>query len=207
MAVEAARVRPGRVSLMRTAIGLMGDNGYEGTSTRDIARAAGVSVAALYYHFPSKLDLLREFIVEAHDVVIMRVDRQVADAGDDPRAQLDALVDAILGSNLHSKWAQGAAQVAWREFDRLDAKDQQTVNDRRDVIVERIETILKAGLKSGAFTATDTADVAQAILRLSMSSVEWFSTSGKSLADAVDLHQRLVAGLANAAPKGAKRKK
>ncbi|MBV9953181.1 MAG: helix-turn-helix transcriptional regulator, partial [Acidimicrobiia bacterium] len=49
--------RPGRVSLMRTAISLMGEHGYEGTSTRSIAEAAGVSVAALYYHFPSKLDL------------------------------------------------------------------------------------------------------------------------------------------------------
>ena len=61
---------------MRTAIGLMGEEGYEGTSTRDIAAAAGVSVAALYHHFPSKLDLLREFLHEAHDVVNGRVARR-----------------------------------------------------------------------------------------------------------------------------------
>ena len=33
----ARRARPGRVAIMRTAIGLMGEQGYEGTSTRDIA--------------------------------------------------------------------------------------------------------------------------------------------------------------------------
>ena len=67
-----ARKRPGRVQLMRTAVALMGEQGYDGTSTRDIAAAAGVSVAALYYHFPSKLDLLREFLHEAHDIVLAR---------------------------------------------------------------------------------------------------------------------------------------
>lgn len=207
MATEATRVRPGRVSLMRTAIGLMGEQGYEGTSTRDIARAAGVSVAALYYHFPSKLDLLREFIIEAHDVVLMRFERAVGAAGEDPRAQLDAAVDTILGSNLHSTWAQGAAQVAWREFDRLESKGQKAVNERRVTLIDRIEAILKAGVKAGDFTATDTADVAAAILRLLMSSVEWFATSGKTLPEAVELHQRLVAAMANAEPKGGKRRK
>jgi AcrR family transcriptional regulator len=192
---------------MRTAIGLMGEQGYEGTSTRDIARAAGVSVAALYYHFPSKLDLLREFIIEAHDVVLMRFERAVGDAGDDPRAQLDAAVDTIVGSNIHSTWAQGAAQVAWREFDRLEPKGQRAVVERRDALVNRIEAILKAGVKAGAFTTTETADVANAILRLSMSAVEWFGSSGRTVAEAVELHQRLAAGLANAEPKGGKRRK
>ena len=43
-------------------IEVMGEVGYEGASMRDMAARAGVSVAALYYHFASKLDLLREFL-------------------------------------------------------------------------------------------------------------------------------------------------
>src|SRR5436309_2547425 len=113
------RPRPGRVSLMRTAIGLMGEHGYEGTSMRDIASAAGVSVAALYYHFPGKLDLLREFLLEAHDVVLARVERRVEEAGPTARAKLDAAVDALIWSNLHDPWARQAALVAWREHGRL----------------------------------------------------------------------------------------
>ena len=45
--------------MMRAAVTVMGEDGYEGASMRDIAARAGVSVAALYYHFPSKQDLLR----------------------------------------------------------------------------------------------------------------------------------------------------
>ena len=40
-----------------------------------------MSVAALYHHFPSKLDLLREFLHEAHDVVNGRVAREIEVAG------------------------------------------------------------------------------------------------------------------------------
>jgi AcrR family transcriptional regulator len=103
--MEERRTRPGRVSLMRTAVALMGEHGYEGTSTRDIAGAAGVSVAALYYHFPSKLDLLREFLHEAHDVVVGRVEREIAAAGPTARAKLDAAVATLVWSNIHDSWA------------------------------------------------------------------------------------------------------
>ena len=47
---------------MRAAVAVMGEVGYEAASVRDMAARAGVSVAALYYHFPSKADLLREFL-------------------------------------------------------------------------------------------------------------------------------------------------
>ncbi len=144
---------------MRTAIGLMGEQGYEGTSTRDIARAAGVSVAALYYHFPSKLDLLREFLQEAHDVVLARVAQRVDAAGDDPVAQLDAIVDSVIYSNMHNAWAQGAAQVAWREFDRLTPEDQRLVGHKRAALVDHIERVVKAGVKTGAFTTKEPRDV------------------------------------------------
>src|SRR3546814_8407792 len=90
---------------MRTAVGLMAEKGYEGTSTRDIASAAGVSVAALYYHFPSKLDLLREFLHEAHEVVLARLAKELDAAGPDPLARLDVAVATLIWSNLHDEWA------------------------------------------------------------------------------------------------------
>ncbi len=182
---------------MRTAIGLMGEQGYEGTSTRDIARAAGVSVAALYYHFPSKLDLLRQFVHEAHDVVLARLQREIAAAGDDPRAQLEAAVSTLIGSNLHNEWAQGAAQVAWRELDRLDAKDRALVRDKRDALITCITRVLARGVRSGAFATNGAGEVAEAILRLCMSTIDIDRQSGHTLADTIVLYQRFAVALAD----------
>ena len=48
------RQRPGKTAIMRAAVAVMGEVGYEAASVRDMAARAGVSVAALYYHFPSR---------------------------------------------------------------------------------------------------------------------------------------------------------
>lgn len=44
--------------LMDRAAELMAERGFEGTSMRDIAGAVGLLPGSLYYHFPSKEDLL-----------------------------------------------------------------------------------------------------------------------------------------------------
>jgi TetR/AcrR family transcriptional regulator, acrAB operon repressor len=52
------RTEPGREGLMRTAIDCFSRYGYAGTSIDRIARAAGVTKGALYYHFRDKEQLL-----------------------------------------------------------------------------------------------------------------------------------------------------
>jgi AcrR family transcriptional regulator len=43
---------------------LFARQGYTGTSIADIARELGTTTAALYYHFPSKADILRGLLAE-----------------------------------------------------------------------------------------------------------------------------------------------
>ncbi|HEY8547007.1 MAG TPA: TetR/AcrR family transcriptional regulator [Acidimicrobiales bacterium] len=189
--------RPGRVSLMRTAVALMGEHGYEGTSTRDIANAAGVSVAALYYHFPSKLDLLREFLHEAHDVVLGRVEREIAAAGPTARDKLDAAVATLVWSNIHDNWARQAALVAWREHGRLALPDQKLIAKKRQQLVDMIQGVLEEGVAAGEFSTTEPREVARAVLTLCISVAAPFPEPQPALAKVFDLHQRLAAALAD----------
>jgi AcrR family transcriptional regulator len=182
---------------MRTAVGLMGERGYDGTSTRDIASAAGVSVAALYYHFPSKLDLLREFLHEAHDVVLARLRRVIAEGPDDPRARLDAAVEALVWSNLHDPWAQQAATVAWRENGRLDPADQEAVAAKRAEMMDALAELIADGVERGVFSTADPKPVASAVLTLCISVVDPLPEMGETLDEVIDLHQRLAAALCN----------
>jgi AcrR family transcriptional regulator len=183
---------------MRIAVARMGERGYDGTSTRDIAAAAGVSVAALYYHFPSKLDLLREFLHEAHDVVLARLEREIDEAGPDPRHRLDAAVATLLWSNLHDDWAQSAARVAWREHGRLAGPDQRKIAAKREQMVDRIEQVLRAGAAGGSFATTEPREVARAVLTLCTTIVEPYAAMNRSLPEAIALYQRFAATLAGA---------
>ena len=49
--------------ILNTAERLIGDQGYSGTSLRQIIGEAGVNLAAVHYHFGSKEELLDELIV------------------------------------------------------------------------------------------------------------------------------------------------
>jgi len=185
---------------MRTAIGLMGEEGYEGTSTRDIAAAAGVSVAALYHHFPSKLDLLREFLYEAHDVVNGRVAREIEVAG--PRAvdRLDAAVSTLIWSNLHDDWARKAALVSWREHGRLDGIDQRLIAKKRRLLIDMVDEVIAGGVAEGAMHTDDPRLAASAIVTLCVTVVDPFAEPQASMAKVIASTQHLAHTLAGVDP-------
>ena len=79
---------------MRAAVEVMAEEGFEGASTRDMAARAGVSVAALYHHFPSKLGLLQEFLDEAYDITLARIERRL-DGVSGPVTRLENVVATL----------------------------------------------------------------------------------------------------------------
>lgn len=66
------RPRPGsargghltRRRILKTALSLFSRHGFHGASIRDIARAVGLTEAAIYYHFPSKRAIIRALYEE-----------------------------------------------------------------------------------------------------------------------------------------------
>lgn len=71
------------------------DHGYAGTSVRDIAREVGVTVGAIYVHFPSKGQLL----LSVYEEGVLRIGRAVDRAVETPRPpweQLTAAAEAHL---------------------------------------------------------------------------------------------------------------
>ncbi len=74
--------------ILDTAERLIGQQGYAGTSLRQIISAAGVNLAAVHYHFGSKEDLLDELISRKADPVnakrLALLDRYEAEAGGGP---------------------------------------------------------------------------------------------------------------------------
>ncbi|HEX3970732.1 MAG TPA: helix-turn-helix domain-containing protein, partial [Stellaceae bacterium] len=51
-----------RKAIVRTAVPLFARKGFAGTTTRELADAAGISEALLFRHFPSKQSLYREIL-------------------------------------------------------------------------------------------------------------------------------------------------
>jgi AcrR family transcriptional regulator len=58
--------RPTRDRISTAALQLFAEKGFDGTSVRDIARAAGIAEGALYRHFPSKEALARSLFLDGY---------------------------------------------------------------------------------------------------------------------------------------------
>ncbi|MEC3861558.1 CerR family C-terminal domain-containing protein [Mesobacterium sp. TK19101] len=55
--MDAAETHPTRAALVQAALELFGQQGFDATSTRQLAERAGVNVAAISYHFGGKAGL------------------------------------------------------------------------------------------------------------------------------------------------------
>jgi AcrR family transcriptional regulator len=60
--VTEAQLHDTKERIMRAARVLFATKGYDGASVRDIAKLAGVNIAALNYHFQGKLNLFHQVI-------------------------------------------------------------------------------------------------------------------------------------------------
>ncbi len=102
-----ARSNNRRELVLDAAAALFVKNGFNGTSTRDIAKATGMLPGSLYYHFTSKEDLLVAVFEEGVKRISDKVDSALATAQPDPWKRLQAACEAHLsmllgGSNFAS---------------------------------------------------------------------------------------------------------
>ena len=67
--------RDTRAEILAVATELFSEQGFEATSLREIAERLGITKAALYYHFPSKDDILRALLEPMHTIVGELVER------------------------------------------------------------------------------------------------------------------------------------
>ncbi len=109
-----------RQALVRAALDLFGRQGYDATTTREIAQAAGVNIAGIAYHFGGK-DGLRQACAAS---VVARV-QAVLDQGPQPPADLAApiavelllrLVDRAVGFLTLSPESEVVARFVIREM-------------------------------------------------------------------------------------------
>jgi len=91
-----------RANLLRVALDLFGRKGYDATSTRDIAGAAGVNIAGIAYHFGGKAGLHRacgELVAEfmAERLATLVAGDAAADAAMSPDEAAERFEAAICG--------------------------------------------------------------------------------------------------------------
>ncbi|GEC02478.1 TetR family transcriptional regulator [Streptomyces spinoverrucosus] len=84
-----------RETVLRTAIGAFAARGYFGTTTTEVAKAAGISQAYVYRLFPNKEALFTAVVEHCFVQVRAALERGAAEAkGSTPEAALESMGDA-----------------------------------------------------------------------------------------------------------------
>jgi len=109
-----------RDRILQATLRLIGEQGVGAVTNRAVAKAAGVSLGSLTYHFPSQADLLREALDRFVDDEITRISGRVkalAAAGLDPDQAADEVEKTIIG------FSYGPEEIANLELHLHAARD------------------------------------------------------------------------------------
>jgi AcrR family transcriptional regulator len=164
-----------RDRLFLAAVGAFAERGFHGTSTRDIAAAAGMSPAAVYVHHRSKEELLHQISQRGHQLTLDLVREAVASA-EDPAAQLVAVMRTFA---IHHARAHTSARVVNYELAALDDEHlPEILGLRRDIAAE-IRALVERGVEAGVFHTTNPRMAATALLSLGIDVARWYREEGE----------------------------
>ncbi|NDL57729.1 TetR/AcrR family transcriptional regulator [Phytoactinopolyspora mesophila] len=100
MGDEAKDVAPDTASRIReVALDLFSRNGYEKTSLREIAEVLGITKAAVYYHYRSKVDILDDLlrpIADEEEKILADASRIVLDSVEGRLGLIERYLDLVL---------------------------------------------------------------------------------------------------------------
>jgi AcrR family transcriptional regulator len=126
-----------RQRILDVALQLFVEQGYDGTSLREIAEKLGVTKAALYYHFESKEDILLALHMRLHEfgkdaLVRMSSERVTLDLWSE---LLDILVDQMLAQRLIFLMHQRNETAIEKLHDKAHTADHEDIQNRLRLVL------------------------------------------------------------------------
>ncbi|HVC99956.1 MAG TPA: TetR/AcrR family transcriptional regulator [Candidatus Dormibacteraeota bacterium] len=186
--------RDTRHRILEAAALLFRDRGYDVTTMRAIALRVGITSGALYWHFPSKADILFAFLEQSVTEALAEVEKAIGEST--PTEQLAYLVRTHVRlqlAELELSRAYGALHGMSQLASRLPNHQLRQHKAVQRRWLDFVRGILRAGVESGEFRALDITPTAFVIITLCDYAVTWFRPEARLGGSAVaDLYADLV---------------
>jgi AcrR family transcriptional regulator len=169
--IESASVR----RLLLAAVDSFWKNGFHASSTREIARRAKLSSAAVYVHFKSKEELLFTIIVLVAERLLEQL-KATAEQEGSPTERLRRLVHDYVAFPIRT---HKASLIANTEFNYLTANQRKHIMRIREALEAIVQDCLSEGCATGEFRINDVGMTRTAIISLCRSVLNWYSPRGR----------------------------
>jgi AcrR family transcriptional regulator len=161
--------------ILLAAVDSFSRTGFHAASTRDIAKKAKLSPAAVYVHFHSKEELLYTVVTIISEWVFDQVSAAARERGR-PAERLRRVVQVHVASHAAMRTAMFVANF---EFHSLNATQRKKILRYRDAIEKLFEDCIRAGCEDGSFHAPDISITRVAVVSLCVSVLNWFLPDGR----------------------------
>lgn len=185
-----------RREILDTAAQIFYEKGYDATSTKDIADAAGLLKGSLYYYIETKEDFLFELIKESHDGALATLDR-VRQVEGDTLARLAHLVAEHFRYFVENLVT---TTIYFREFRVLSPERQALIAAEGDLYLDFVRELLTQGQEEGVIARElDVRLISIGIVGMVNSAWLWYQPGGSRSTDeiAAEFVKVIVAGVAS----------
>lgn len=169
-------------TILDKACMLFARKGYDGTSLTDIAEAAGLTRAAVYYYFKNKEALLEAIIDDNSRQPVERSLKIRREMASSPTEQLHEFVrmhvQSILGRQVQMKMINVTETALPEELSR---KHQAA----KRAFLEEFREIIRLGIQAGEFRPVDDRLAAFGVIGMGAWSVQWFNPEGELSAEEI----------------------
>jgi AcrR family transcriptional regulator len=162
--------------LMLSGLRSFAERGFHATTTRDIATGAGMSPAALYVYFPSKVGLLFAISRSGHEQTLAMVTAAIA-KGVDPVDSMRHVVGEFVAWHAER---HTVARVVQYELAALPPQEYAVVAELRRQTEGLVRGVISAGVAAGVFDVPDVRTAARAVLSLGVDVARWYNDRARS---------------------------
>ena len=155
--------------------------GYLGTSIDDIAKAAKVNKASIYYYFKDKSFLLYEVILTPLEVMIDQA-LPIADSDLSSQKKLEALIANHIRWQADHPGLAGIGHVERKNLQPALRREYIGMRDRYERIIRRT---IEEGIRKGEFRFSDAKLATLFTLGLVNSVIQWYKPKGGLSADEI----------------------
>jgi AcrR family transcriptional regulator len=125
-----------RAEVLRVAAELFSEQGYEATSTTEIAERLGIKGGSVYYYIDSKEELLFELVEDIYGLLLESLE-EVLSSKDDPVTKLERLIE------LHV-----AGMASHRHRGALILNETRSLSPEHQAVTARHAAVYEDGLAS-----------------------------------------------------------
>jgi AcrR family transcriptional regulator len=170
-----------KAAIIEVATKLFFERGFYGTNMRDIADRVGIKAASIYNHVPSKEGLL--YVIALGSIQeLYELGMNAVLAGDDPKAQLRALIRSHVIYHAHSRHR---AKVSDDQLHALTEEHLVEVLAVRDKYESLLKAVLLRGRDLENWNVPDIAVTTFALATMCTSVGAWYREGGRLSAEQV----------------------